>query len=193
MGDADREPSATPTLRQQSVAAARDFGVVLSAISAVLVGLWALLGAHLNALASLPDIQRDVQSIIRVQQTDVEPSVQFFGEAHPYPVKSTAPGRRLVAYNVRRNENCSGVITVRYWNLAQGSYDPKFTRQVAVQAAPVTDRFHLWRLPLDVPDLPPGVWAYHPELQPGPDCTNDETGPMPPAYFTVLPDPSLIE
>ena len=172
---------------------------IIAGCSAIGAGLWYMFGAHLAAIADLPEInagfsrqltliQGDLDAMKQSMASKLRPVVEFHGRPEVKPERLVAPSRVYVAYHLRRNEGCTGTVVRRWWDATTGTYDPAFQTIFDVQRASITARFQLWRLPLDVPALPPGEWAYHPELIPGPDCVSDLPVVMPPAYFTVLPN-----
>ena len=174
----------------------RDLVAIITGVGAVVGGVWYLAGDHLQHIADLPDnnnritvklqeIQSYLYAIKFAQISNLRPIVEFHGRPGVVPRRTQPDQRAFVAYHLRRNEACSGTLIRRWWNAQSGIYDPRFQSTFDVQRAPVTSRFQLWRLPLDVPELPPGQWAYHPELVPGPDCASDLPVIMPPAYFEV--------
>ena len=182
---------------QNIVAFLKQVTAIIAGISACGAGLWYLIGGHLGAIADLPEtnaaitlklvnIQADLDAIKLAQATKVRPVVEFHGAAEVQDAYNVKPHTRaFVVYNLRRYEDCTGTVVRRWYNAEGGFYDHSFETSISVQKAPVSTRHRLWRLPLDIPDLPPGWWAYHPELLPGPDCVSDLPITMPPAYFTV--------
>ena len=175
----------------------RDLVAIITGVGAVVGGIWYLAGDHLQHIADLPAnndritskllaISQDLEAIKLAQTSKLRPVVEFHGRPEVNPRQIKRLERVFVAYHLRRNEACTGTIIRRWWNAETGVYDPQFQSDFDIQRAPVTSRFQLWRLPLDVPGLGAGVWAYHPEMVPGPDCVSDLPVTMPPAYFEVV-------
>ncbi len=199
MGDSDNHENDGLTvreLRKQVVAGVRDFGIVIAAIVAAGTYFWQEAKGHLLGFASLPEMQaaiHDIQSSLdelkRKAEIKSRPVVEFRGAPKVHP-EQARPGEAFIAdFLLRRNEDCSGTIVRRWRNVKTNRYVTRFQTKQEVQRAEVTADFRLWPLELTVPPgMPPGLWAYHPDLIRGSDCISPMEVVIPPAYIEVLPD-----
>lgn len=142
---------------------------------------------YLTAIAQIPEIKQRLDELeLRVPL----PPVLIFGQTAYIANPEIRAGDPLsIQYQLQRTESCTSTVIVRYYSYTLGGFDPRFTQPPRpTTRAPVTAVARPFKIVLTTPaDMPPGDWAYAPEIIPGHDCSRSEVIYPPYADFTVLP------
>lgn len=143
------------------------------------------LSPYLDAINKIPEIASRVSTL----ETRVPvPRVIVYRDRPFVPRPNVAPGGSIrIQYFMQRTDDCNTTITPRFYSYDFEGYDPRFVGETRPDIrAPVTTDVRPFSIVLTVPEtMPPGAWAYAPEITPGDDCLNRELIYPPLADFVV--------
>lgn len=142
---------------------------------------------YLDAIEMIPELAARLDELeLRVP----EDKVIIFEREKPFvkPKKVRAGDRVSVQYFLQRTDHCTTHITVRFWSYDWQAYDPRYTSGPhPVVRAPVTDQKQPFSVIIQIPEgMPPGFWAYAPEIVPTRECANPSPVYPPFADFEVV-------
>ncbi len=89
-------------------------------------------------------------------------------------VTDVSDAKATIVYQMRRNESCTTLIQVRWYDIEKNGYDADYRPDpFKTVPAPVTAEFQPFSIRVKTPNAP-GRWAYDPIITPGADCDSSE-------------------